>query len=103
MQTLRCKPGDLAIVVSAKLPQNVGQIVEVLGPQTGKPFRITDQGHVWQVRAVSGRASLHYCFEKTGRIVQEVEGPVPDCRLRPVSGVLFPEANAGTRLADATQ
>ena len=103
MQTVRCSIGDLAIVVSAKLPQNLGQIVEVLGPQTGVPFRLTDSGHVWQVRAVSGRASLFYCFDKTGRVVQHVEGPVPDCKLRPVSGILSADATASARLADATQ
>ena len=103
MQTLRCSIGDLAIVVSAKLPQNIGQIVEILGLQTGKPFALTEPGHVWQVRAVSGRASLYYCFDKEGRIVQHAEGPVPDCRLRPVSGVPCAGANAGTRLAGATQ
>lgn len=86
-QSLRCKIGDLAIVVSAKLPQNLGQIVEVLGPQTGVPFRLTGPGHVWQVRAVSGRESLYYRFDKDGRVVQHAEGPVPDCRLRPMSGV----------------
>lgn len=80
MQKLNCKVGDLAIVVSAKLPQNVGQIVEVLGPQTGKPFALTDLGHMWQVRAVSGRESLYYLLERTGHVVQHVQGPVPDGR-----------------------
>lgn len=103
MQKLNCKVGDLAIVVSAKLPQNLGQIVEVIGPQTGKPFALTEPGHVWQVRGVSGRASLYYMFDKDRRVVQHVEGPVPDCRLRPVSGICPADANADARLVDAAQ
>jgi hypothetical protein len=87
MQNLRCKIGDLAIVVRAKLPENLGQIVEVLGPQTDIPFRLTDSGHVWQVRAAGGRASLYYRFEKSGRVVRHAEGPVPDSCLDPISGV----------------
>jgi hypothetical protein len=87
MQKLNCRVGDLAIVVSAKLPQNVGQIVEILGFQTGVPFLLTGPGHVWQVRAVSGRASLYHRFDKTGRVVQHAEGPVPDCCLKPVAGL----------------
>lgn len=87
MQTFNCKIGDLAIVVSALLPENLGQIVEVLGPQTELPFKLTGPGHVWQVRAVSGRGSLYYRFDKEERVVQHVEGPVPDCRLRPVRGL----------------
>jgi hypothetical protein len=86
MQKLNCKPGDLAIVVSAEQQQNIGQIVEVLGPPTGKPFNLPGHHYVWQVRAVSGRATLHY-RHADGRLVQHVEGPAPDFRLRPVSGL----------------
>jgi hypothetical protein len=103
MQKLNCKVGDLAIVVSAKLPQNVGQIVEVIGLQTGKPFALTDPGQVWEVRAVSGRDSLYYLLERTGRVVQHVQGPVPDSRLRPVSGIAPADAKAAAQLAEATQ
>ena len=86
MQKLNCKPGDLAIVVSAAQPQNIGQILLVLGLPTGKPFNLPGHGHVWQVRAVSGRKTLRY-RHADGRIVQHVEGPAPDRRLRPVSGL----------------
>lgn len=85
---LNCKVGDLAIVVNTDLPQNLGQIVEVLGVQTGKPHTLSGGGHIWQVRTVSGRATLTYRFdEAVPRFVQHEEGPAPDRCLRPVSGL----------------
>ena len=84
---LNCKIGDLAIVVNTQLAENLGQIVEVLGPQTEVSFDLAGPGHVWQVRAVSGRATLMYLFHADGRVVMHVEGPAPDCRLRPVCGL----------------
>jgi len=80
-----CKVGDLAIVVSARLERNTGQIVEILGPHSGKPFALIAPGHVWLVRAVSGRRSLHYCRPSTGKVFsRRTIGPVPDQRLRPL-------------------
>jgi len=87
MQKLNCRPGDLAIVVNAILPQNLGQIVEVLGPQTSRPVKLDGPGHIWRVRVVTGREALYYRFTKDARVVRYVEGPVPDCRLKPVSGL----------------
>jgi hypothetical protein len=86
---LNCKVGDLAIVVSAVHAENIGQIVEVLGPQCKKPFDLAGQEHTWQVRTVSGRETLCYRRNTKGfvRIERFVEGPVPDCRLRPVTGL----------------
>lgn len=88
MTALNCKVGDLAIVVATELPENLGQIVEVLGLQTGVPFSMTGRGHMWQVRAISGRATLTYRFnEAVIRVVEHSEGPAPDRCLRPVSGL----------------
>ena len=88
MQQLNCAIGDLAIVTSAVLPENLGQIVEILGPQTGKPFALVGAEHFWEVRTVSGRPTLVYRFRGAHtRIRRSVVGPVPDCRLRPISGL----------------
>jgi hypothetical protein len=87
MQKLNCAVGDLAIVFSAEQTDNLGQIVKVLGPQTGKPFTLQGPGHVWQVKAVSGRKTLTYVFREDGRRVRHIVGPAPDCRLRPISGL----------------
>ena len=86
MAATNCRPGDLAIVVNTDLSENLGQIVEVLGLQTGTPFIMSGLGHMWQVRTAGGRATLHWrMFDKS--IVQHAEGPVPDRCLRPVSGL----------------
>lgn len=89
MTALNCKPGDLAIVVATELPENLGQIVEVLGIQTGKPLDLPDHGHVWQVRTVSGRKTLIYRVATVTRPKRfhHAEGPAPDRCLRPVSGL----------------
>lgn len=92
MQQLHCKIGDLAIVVNTELPQNLGQIVEVLGLPTGKPFTMRGHGHVWQVRTASGRAMLHWRVHRDNAIVQYAEGPAPDRCLRPVSGLTDDDA-----------
>jgi len=84
---LRCKVGDLAVVVNAEQTSNLGQIVEVLGLPTNRPFKLNGPGHVWQVRTVSGRKSLHYRMPK-GHFRHLSTGPVPDCRLRPIPGLL---------------
>lgn len=87
MSKLNCKIGDLAIVTSARLPQNIGYIVEVMGLQTGRPFRLPWNGHVWTVRSVSGRKDLRYLHAGPEIVTRHSKGPVPDCRLRPVSGL----------------
>ena len=87
LTALNCKAGDLAIVVATELPENMGQIVEVLGLPTGKPITLTGKGHVWHVRAVSGRATLVYRFNAEMTYAEYGEGPVPDRCLRPVSGL----------------
>ena len=88
LRPLNCRIGDLAIVVSAELTENLGQIVEVVGlPQSG-PLDMTGHGHLWHVRTVSGRETLVYRFNyEGGRTEKYAEGPVPDACLRPVSGL----------------
>ena len=95
MPALNCKVGDLAIVVATELPENLGQIVEVLGLQTGIPFTMSGLGHIWEVRAVNGRKTLNYRFnEAVPRFVEFAKGPAPDCCLRPVSGLTDLDAAA---------
>ena len=100
---LNCKIGDLAIVVSTELPQNVGQIVEVLGLQNDT-FDLSGQGHIWHVRTVSGRSTLHYRRNRLGgRIDQMAEGPAPDRCLRPVSGLARTQLERGSRRAGKSE
>ena len=87
MTALNCKVGDLAIVVATELPQILGQIVKVLGLQTGTPPVLRGLGHIWHVRVLSGRKTLVYRYNDIVRFVEHAEGPAPDHCLRPVSGL----------------
>jgi len=82
----RCKPGDLAICVNATVPENIGNIVEVLGPPTGIPFQGPWACATWQVRTASGRKTLVYKHGagRRSKVERHAEGPVPDFRLRPL-------------------
>ena len=88
---VRCRPGDLALVVDAINPENIGQIVEVLSAATGRPFKLKEQGHAWQVRCPGGYAGLHYSYSD-GRVVVHNEGPALDSALQPIRG---PASNSG--------
>lgn len=82
---LRCRVGDIALVVWAYHPENIGMLVEVLGPATGKPFKVSEPGMQWQVRCAGSVKGLYYHY-KDGRVVALAEGPVPDAYLRPLRG-----------------
>ncbi len=85
---LNCKPGDLAIIVSADHERNIGQIVEVIETHDGRtPFQLPWNGHVWLARTVSGRRTLSYYFTAKGCFMSHARGPVPDARLRPITGL----------------
>ena len=56
----RCKVGDLAIVISANIPENIGNIVEIVGPPTGRPLKASWECATWHVRTISGRRTLVY-------------------------------------------
>lgn len=100
MSVIRCKVGDLAIVVSARLEKNIGQLVEVLAP--ARPNHgLSDQAHAWLVRTVSGRRALHYRY-LTGCIGRRATGPVPDFRLAPLRAAPEPVATtAGKELGSS--
>jgi hypothetical protein len=96
MTATNCKVGDLAIVTSATLPENIGQIVEILGPPTGHPINANWSGTTWQVRTASGRPTLVYRFWD-GKLKRHADGPVPDSRLRPIRGLEDERGCAGER------
>lgn len=70
---MRCKPGDLAIITSAELKENIGLIVEILNRLGVPPDSETNP--CWWVR------TTHPVTSNLGRLTQE--GWVPDYRLRP--------------------
>lgn len=85
MQKLNCSPGDLAIAVTALVPENIGQIVEIVGLPQKKWHRLNGCGHIWWVRTPGGRKTL--CYEwPDGTVRRYAEGPVFDHRLRRLAG-----------------
>jgi hypothetical protein len=74
MSQLNCKLGDLAIVVNTIRPENLGQIVKVIGVPVPAPNNISGRGHVWQVRTVSGRSGLRYRYDRDGGRIERHSG-----------------------------
>ncbi len=79
---MKCKAGNLAIVIDAINPENIGRIVNVVRLQSEKDeLKIEGQGTVWYVKAFNpmtwtvGNQTHHAC-----------EGPAPDDFLHPIRG-----------------
>ena len=78
----RCKPGDLAIVVEAYNPCNVGTIVNVIGLHPKQNGICAPKGDViWKAQA---RHPMTY--EINGVLRRRRLGPIPDSQLRPIRG-----------------
>lgn len=77
---MNCKPGDLAVMVRASCPENVGRIVLVL-PED--PYYDLRHGHVWFTQAANP-APTAWAVDgtKTGRAKPKAH--VPDAWLRPI-------------------
>ena len=80
--SLRCKPGDTAVVIQAFNKENLGLIVKVLSTYANQDELTAPPGsHLWEV---SSTAPLVYECQD-GRFVQTNVGPVPDYCLRPLN------------------
>ena len=90
---MRCKVGDLAVVVNAKCRCNLGNIARIVAPHDGAGIlRFLRHGHVWIV--VSHRPMTWYLHCKRYR---RKSGPVPDsllgvCSRRELGTARDPEA-----------
>jgi hypothetical protein len=83
----RCKPGDLAIVISAHNRANVGRIVQVLRLHDGRGdlvYRDTADT-IWLVRDAGGRRMV-WRSKAHGQVWRRRLGPVPDGQLQPIRG-----------------
>ncbi len=80
----RCKPGDLAIVIDAWHPCNLGTIVQVIRPADGSDEIVfdVDAGPFWWCK--SSRRMKWTCH---GETYFRKEGPVPDTQLQPIRGL----------------
>jgi hypothetical protein len=80
---MNCKPGDLAIVVDAYNPCNIGSILRVIkSHHNQRALSIETGDHIWTVQATHPQA-----YEKGQKIIWRIKGPVPDSVLRPIRGL----------------
>ena len=82
MPELRCRPGDLAIVINAKYASNLGRIVRVIRRDNGNgALRYKENIPTWLVE--SPTLLTWYAYKKRYR---RKRGPVPDAQLQPIRG-----------------
>ena len=83
MIKINCKPGDLAILVEAFNPVNIGAIVKVIGKHRNqKVVCAAPDEFIWLIEAPH---SLTY--EVKGKLVRKRKGGAPDSGLQPIRGL----------------
>ena len=83
MTKLNCKPGDLAVVVTAHNPENIGTILRVIRAHRDQNALVDFRGqHIWL--AESPRPMT---YTVGGKLVKRKRGAVPDAILRPIRGL----------------
>lgn len=83
MTALRCKPGDLAVVVDAFNTANLGMFVRVIGPQDlSSDLVIRESPGVWLIEAPY---PMTWVWGK--KIFHRTRGPALDSQLRPIRGL----------------
>ncbi len=86
---MRCRVGDLAVVIRANLPSNLGNIVRIVAPCDGRgDIVFTKEGPVWIVEC-----QRRMTWELRGKRYRRKKGPVPDNRLQPIRGVAAGEGD----------
>ena len=84
METLRCRIGDLAVVVGCHLPENTGNIVKIVGVEGyQKWYGVSGHIFVWTVEVTKERPLIYENAD--GSLETLMEGPVPDQLLIPIS------------------
>lgn len=93
----RCKPGDMAIVIDAQNPDNIGLIVRVLGlhDREAANFR-HDLGPVWTCDCAHPMV-----WTRDGRTHLARTGPIPDRLLQPIRGMDTPARSRVEESADS--
>jgi hypothetical protein len=82
MSELRCRPGDLAIVIQAQFPTNMGRIVRIIGVDDRKgDLLFPVQTPTWEVRC-----ELPMTWRSKNKRFRRKQGPVPDACLQPIRG-----------------
>ena len=85
MRKLNCKPGDLAVIVTAYNLENIGTILRVMKTHKNQKAVLADkEDHIWL--AVAPRPMT---YEVGGKLIRRKKGAVPDSVLRPIRGLPF--------------
>jgi hypothetical protein len=91
---MNCQPGDLAVVVEAYNPNNIGLILRVLHSHPNQKALLIEPGdHIWTAQSHQPQT-----YDVEGALVYRTVGPVPDSYLQPIRG--YP---LGRDIADGVQ
>lgn len=83
---MRCKPGDLALVIDAANKTNIGLIVKVVAQHDGKgPLGAIGPKPVWLVECPNTML-----WTDGTKMYRRKSGPVPDSQLQPIRGAELP-------------
>ena len=83
MRKLNCRPGDMAIIVEAFIPVNVGAIVKVIGKHRNqKVICASPEEFIWLIEAPHPLT-----YEVKGKLVRKLKGGAPDSGLQPIRGL----------------
>ena len=80
---IKCKPGDLAVVVNSECPCNLGRIVKIIETHDRRGDLVFSSyyGHVWLAEGAP-----HMTWYLGKKRYRRVSGPVPDSCLQPIRG-----------------
>ena len=83
MTQFNCKPGDLAVIVDAYNPENIGTFVKVIREHKNQFDLDKPEGDMlWFVEG-----SRPMSYDVSGRIRKRKNGPAPDSSMRPIRGI----------------
>lgn len=96
---MRCKPGDMAVVLDAFNKCNVGKIVAVVEPHSKTGDLVLPlKEHVWLIRCC---VPLTWTNDK--KRWRRKSGPAPDSALQPIRGLPLDRSTSKDKeLADQT-
>ena len=78
---MNCRPGDLAISINTRWPENIGLIVRVVRQHINTSEWNYGETPAWWCIC---EQPMTWRFLASGRVVQAHEGPIPDASLRPI-------------------
>lgn len=84
MNALNCRLGDLAVTIRAELPENLGNLVRIVGNHGhDKWWGFEEPIHLWEVEVVEG-GRLIYEYDDGSR-ESVTRGLAPDAFLKPIA------------------